>query len=113
MSLDLSLRELLEAAAEAGARRALADAKVAGGSKLVPIKGAKVAYRAILEAEKAATLNVYRVGHSSFVDEDELDAWIKITGTASTTQVVEATDDVGELIEMNNSRRRGGRVANH
>jgi hypothetical protein len=106
MSFEAHLSKLVEDAV----RRALADVQPGKGSKLTPIKGAKVAYRMILDAEKVHELRIYRKGHASFVDEDELDAWIKATGAnAATTPVVE-TDEVGELIALNHRRRRGSRT---
>jgi len=108
VSIETALRELLEAAAEAGARRALAEAKLGTGPRLTPIKSAKIAYRLILEAEKKGELRVYRRGHASFVDDDELDAWIRRAAIVTTEVVapIEPTDDIGELIAMNNARRR-------
>jgi hypothetical protein len=75
-------------------------------SKLVPIKSAKVSYRAILDAEKAEELAVYRAGKAAFVHEDELDAWIM----RSTTQVVTSVtapplDDAAAIIAMSSKRR--------
>jgi hypothetical protein len=77
--------------------------------RLIPIKDAPVAYRAILDAERRGELVVYRVGHGSFVDESELFAWIRRVGVPKAEP--EQRDAVGELIALGDARRerRGAR----
>lgn len=103
MTIDAALTALIEAAAEAGARRALEALPPERRGGLVPIREAPVAYRAILEAEHAGELRVYRRGKASFVDRDQLEEWIRRapSGTAEPEP-----DEVAELIELHHRRRR-------
>jgi hypothetical protein len=71
--------------------------------RLLPIKSAPVAYRAILDAERRGELAVFRVGHASFVDEAELFAWIRRVGTPKPES--EQRDAVAELIALGDARR--------
>jgi len=103
------LRQLLAEAAEAGAQRALAKLPPERRGGLVPIKQAPVAYRTILDAERAGELVVYRRGKASFVDVTELEAWIRRAPTrpARDTEPAPPPEDaVGELIALSNSRRQ-------
>jgi len=105
---EASLRELLEAAAEAGVRRAIESLSLAGAScSLIPIKEAPVAYRAILAAEQKGELHVYRRGKSSLIDLRELEAWIRRTPCQDRGSV--KPDEVGELIALRAHGRAGGR----
>jgi hypothetical protein len=72
-------------------------------SRMVPIKEAPVAYRAILDGERRGEIVVYRVGHASFVDETELYAWIKRIGVAAKAEPT-PVDEIGELIAANSRR---------
>jgi len=99
------LGELIQEAAEAGARRALEQAAPEARCSLIPIKSAPVAYRAILEAERAGELKVYRKGKSSLVDVAELEAWIR---RAPRPADASPADEVGELVAFNRGRRRTG-----
>jgi len=72
--------------------------------RMVPVKGAPVAYRAILAAEQAGELTVYRVGHTSLVDEQELFAWVRRTGAKQSPEVA-PVDEIGELIALADRRR--------
>ena len=101
MSLDAALRSaVLELVPEfAASVRAEFERP-----RLVPIKSAPVAYRAILDAERHGELAVYRVGHASFVDEAELFAWIRRVGVPKVEP--EQRDTVGELIALGDARRR-------
>lgn len=81
-----------------------------GRSKLIPIKEAIVSYRAILAAEKRCELKVYRVGNGSFVDEIELYDWIKRVGAQPAARADEhPADEIAELIDMQDGKRRKGR----
>lgn len=107
--MESALRELLEAAAEAGARRALELAPAESRSSLIPIKRAPVAYRAILEAERAGELTVYRRGKASLVDLAELESWIRRSPRAADVRPAQS-DEAGELIAFNRSRRGPARA---
>lgn len=111
MSLDVAVREAVRSALMAELPGVLAELREQ--SRLVPIKAAALPYRVILDAEKRGVLPVYRVGHSSFVDERELEAFIRAEGLRRSEPATPAADAVGELLELNRERRakRGGRAA--
>jgi hypothetical protein len=96
------LRGLLEQAAEAGARKALAES---GGPRLVPIREAPVPYRAILAAERAGELRIYRRGRTSWVDSVELDEWIRSAPQVEPDPEAAPTDEVDQIIAANRRRR--------
>lgn len=103
--MEAALRELLEAAAEAGARRALEQLNAGGpGLSLIPIKQAPVAYRALLDAERAGELRIYRRGKASLVDAAELEAWIRRAPRPA--PAAPGVDEAGELIAFNRTRRK-------
>jgi hypothetical protein len=109
----MSLEAEISAVVLAAVRGAVADVRAElGRPRLVPIKETVVAYRAILEAERAGELQVYRIGHASLVDEGELYDWIRRTGAArEKPRQVEPSDEIAELIEIGDRRRRtGGRA---
>lgn len=85
-----ALRELLEAAAEAGARRALELAGQREPSSLVPIREAPVSYRAILKAAKEGEMKIVSRGKSSFVDRAELERWIRAGAPPKRTDPIDA-----------------------
>ena len=101
--LERALQELLEAAAEAGARRALEQAAPEARCSMIPIKQAPVAYRALLDAERAGELRIYRKGKASLVDVAELEAWIRRAPRAADAPA--PADEAGELIAFNRERR--------
>lgn len=110
MSLDRAIGDAIEAALRERLPAVLGQ--LATQARMLPIKSAPVSYRAILAAEKAREITVYRVGKASLVDTAELYAWIRQTGL--TTPVEATPDDVGELLELDRERRakRGkGRAA--
>jgi hypothetical protein len=110
MSIEAEIHSVVLAAIRGAAAELRAEL---GRPRLVPIKETVVAYRAILEAERAGELQVYRVGHASLVDEAELYEWIRRTGAArAKPAAVEEPDAIGELIAIGDRRRRtGGRRA--
>jgi hypothetical protein len=73
--------------------------------RMLPIRQAPVAYRAILAAERAGELTVYRVGHASLVDEQELFAWIRRNGSPPAPPGTATADEIGELIAIGDRRR--------
>jgi hypothetical protein len=81
--------------------------------RLLPIKSACVSYRAILEGEKRGELQVYRIGNASLIDESELYDWIRRVGVKATPQPEQQGDELGELIELQDGKRKraagGGR----
>lgn len=97
--------------ASAAALRAQADALEAlahaapvpaeAPGTLVPIRDAGVSYRAILKAGKKGELRIHRRGKSAFVERAELDRWI-----TSGARAAKASDEIGELIEITQRRRR-------
>ena len=107
MSLDAAIRHALFGGVSelAAALRAELDRP-----RMVPVKEAPVAYRAILEAERAGELTVYRVGHTSLVDEQELFAWVRRTGAKPPPKEAPA-DEIGELIALSDRRRVGRKAA--
>jgi hypothetical protein len=107
MSLEDAIRDIVLGIAPELV--ALVRAEV-GRSRLLPIRETPVSSRRILEAERAGELQVYRVGHTALVDEAELHAWIKRTGTQVATT---GADPIAELVSANDARRRrgGGRAA--
>jgi hypothetical protein len=110
VSLEGAIGDALEAALRERLPALLAQLQIE--ARMLPIKAAPVSYRAILAAEKAGEIAVYRVGKASLVDTAELYAWIRQTGL--TTPVEATPDDVGELLELDRERRakRGkGRAA--
>lgn len=87
-----------------------------GQPRMLPIKGTVVSYRQILDGERRGEIAVYRVGHSSFVAEDELFAWIRRTGATKQepAEPIEASDEIAEVIDANRRRveaRGKGRAA--
>jgi hypothetical protein len=110
MSLEAEISAVVLAAVRDAAVELRAEL---GRPRLVPIKETVVAYRTILEAERAGDLQVYRVGHASLVDEAELYAWIRRTGAARREpKQSEPSDEIGQLIAIGDRRRRtGGRRA--
>ncbi|MCC6668974.1 MAG: hypothetical protein IT375_34865 [Polyangiaceae bacterium] len=96
-----ALRELLEAAAEAGARRALAAVAEQTPGALIPIREAGISRRALLAAGKAGELTLHRRGKSTFVERAALERWI-----TSGARAAKPADAIGELIEMTERRRR-------
>jgi hypothetical protein len=109
--LDEALREAVRSALVAELPGVLAELRER--SRLVPIKAASLPYRVILDAEKRGVLPVYRVGHSSFVDERELEALIRAEGLRREPERAAEPDAVGELLELDRERRakRKGRAA--
>jgi hypothetical protein len=105
MNLSEALLSLLEQAAEAGARRALELHATSQPGVLIHIKQAPVSYRAILAANKAGELRVYRRGRAAFVRRDELETWIQRAPLTERAPAA-ATDEIAELIQLNNARRR-------
>jgi hypothetical protein len=104
MSLEVELQAVVLAAVRGAAAELRAEL---GRPRMVPIKETVVAYRAILEAERTGELRVYRVGHASLVDEAEFYEWIRRVGASrAEPPPVEQTDEVGELIEIADRRRR-------
>ena len=74
-----------------------------GRPRLISIKAAPVAYRAILAAEREGELTVYRVGHASLVDEADLYAWIRRVGAQRSERP--SGDEVADLIALGDQRR--------
>jgi hypothetical protein len=111
MSPADSLSALLGAAAEAGARRALeAVGRTGDGEGLVNIKDAPVAYRQLLEAINAGELRSFRVGRATFVRRVDLETWITSAEHAvdCSEPQPDEPDEIGDVIEINHRRRRGG-----
>lgn len=73
--------------------------------RMLPIKEAPIAYRLILDAEKAGELTVFRVGHASFVDEAELFSYIKRAGVSCKPLAEPVGDDIDALIHSGDERR--------
>lgn len=110
----MSLEAEIRSAVLASLREGLAELRAeVGRPRMIPIKSAPVAYRQLLEAERKAQLVILRIGHASFVDESELYAWIKKYGTDKPKVAQPASDEIGELLDINAQRRgkRGGRAA--
>lgn len=101
MQLDQALAQLLEAAAEAGARKALEAVAAQAPSSLIPIKSAGVSHRALLAAAKRGELTIHRRGKAGFVDRDELERWIR-----TKPEREKSPDEVAEVLELNANRRR-------
>jgi hypothetical protein len=109
MSIEAEIQSVVLAAVRGVAAELRAEL---GRRRMLPIKETPVSYRAILEAERAGELRVFRVGHASLVDEAELYEWIRRAGAArAKPQPDHRPDEVGELIEIGDRRRRasGGR----
>lgn len=108
--IEQALTALLEAAAEAGARRALADA-APGGPRMVPIREARIPYRVALAAIRDGSLVAYRVGKTTYIDRDHEDAWIarsehRIRPGEHEHEPEDASDEIGELIALSERGRR-------
>jgi excisionase family DNA binding protein len=107
MNPEASLRGLLEAAAEAGARRALHTMAQAHPEQLLPIKQASVAYRRLLAAVRSGALRAYRVGGRTFIDRTDLEDWIKSHPVPRAERAREdQADEIGQLIQANRWRQR-------
>jgi hypothetical protein len=103
MSIEGELRNLVLAAFRDAAAELRAEL---GRPRMLPIKSCGVPYRQVLDAEKRGELVVYRVGNASLVDEGELYAWIRKTGVRREVEKQGPSDEIGELIEMGDRRRR-------
>lgn len=99
MSLDAALR-----AAIAEAIRSELPSQLSERRRLVPLDETRVARRALLAAEKAGELTIYRRGHSAFVEVEKLDAWIMAAPKEAKPEA--ATDEIGAVIELGDRRRR-------
>jgi len=108
---DGALRQLLEEAAEAGARRALAAVAEAEPSRLIPLRAAPVAYRTLLAAIAAGELRAYRVGKRSFLERREFEAWILAHPSPPRPPAPEEPDEVDRILAEQAAepprRRRG------
>jgi hypothetical protein len=110
----LSVEETIRALVVGALRDALPELRAElGRPRMLPIKKTPVAYRAILAAEQRGELTVYRIGHSSLVDEADLHEWIRRVGVPRPEQPAAPSDEIGELIELGDERRarRGRRKA--
>lgn len=106
VSEELSLRQLLEQAAEAGARKAL-EAAPWTPQRLVPIRECRIGYRRALAAIKAGELRAYRVGQNTWIQAADEDVFIlKHQILRERARPTEADDEVSELIALNERRRR-------
>lgn len=101
MTLDHALREWLRAELAAAIPAVLAD--LVHQSRLVALADTGINHRAILAAERARELQVYRRGHSAFVERSALEAWI-IAGKAP-AKLAPPSDEIGELLAANDARR--------
>lgn len=102
-----ALSTLLAAAAEEGARRALADA-APNGPRMVPIRECRIPYRVALRAIAEGTLPAYRVGRSTFIDRTDEDDWIARAEHRVRPDPWEPEpeqDEIGELIEISRGSR--------
>jgi hypothetical protein len=104
-SLEVELRRALLAGVPELVAALLAHI---GRPRLLSIKQAPVSYRALLAAERAGELTVYRVGKASFVAEAELFEFIIRTGVPCKPPPqgdAEPADDIAYLIEAGDARR--------
>ncbi|MEO7033099.1 MAG: hypothetical protein ABI548_04610 [Polyangiaceae bacterium] len=111
MSLDEAIRDAVRAALVSELPAALAG--LVEQSRLVPLREAGVSYRLLLSAEHAGELRIYRRGHSAFVERTELERWVLAAPAARATSTPAPRDEVGELLEIGDRRRksRKGRAA--
>jgi hypothetical protein len=105
------LAALLEAAAEAGARRALEIVGHSGSapSELVRLHDGPIPYRIALAAVAAGELRAYGTGRRRYLSRIEVESWILAHPIARTEAVAETepSDELDEVIEANRDRRRG------
>lgn len=111
MTASDALNELLAAAAEAGAKRALEQATTSKQSRLVPLRECPIGYRNVLDLVRRGELKVFGVGNRKFVDREQLDEWIlNHPMSASATTVTDANDDeIAAIIAANHKRKQGKR----
>jgi hypothetical protein len=109
VTLDEQIQELILRGVRDAVPTLLAEL---GRPRLLSIRELPVSYRLILEAEKAGEIRVYRRGKYSAVDEAEFIQWMKRAPTLD-AEPAPPSDEVGALIDLNNSqrKRRGGRAA--
>jgi len=100
-----AFQALLEAAAEAGARKALEQVQAKGAaSRWIPIKESPLGYRATLDLVKAGELQVHGIGHRRYLDREQLDRWL-LAHPIRSNDAPSDDDEIAELIAAGDARR--------
>jgi hypothetical protein len=104
------LAALLEAAAEAGARRALVTLGDQVPSALVPLHDGPIPYRLALKAIAKGELQAFGTGKHRHLSRAQVEQWILAHPIARTVPKPEAEaptgDEVDEVIASNRRRQR-------
>lgn len=106
MTASDALNELLAAAAEMGARRAIEQVATAGAPRLIPLKQCSIGYRNVLDLVRRGDLEVFGVGNRKFVDREQLDQWILNHPIAKPVDTEAKEDEIDAIIAANRSRRK-------
>jgi len=109
MTAGDALHELLEAAAEAGAKRALEQVTSSKPSRLVPLKQCSIGYRNALDLVRRGELETFGMGNRKFIDQEQLDAWLlnhPLTVPAADTTAAKV-DEIDAIIAANHKRKQG------
>jgi len=98
-----ALAALLEAAAEAGARRALAEIHPSQPT-WIPLRQSPLGYRQSLNLVRNGELQVHGIGNKKFLNREQLDSWLFAHPMARTPPM--EIDEIQAIIDFNENRRR-------
>lgn len=110
-----ALTALLEAAAEAGARRALEALGHERADELIDIKECPmVSYRSYLEAIRTGEITAYKSGRRTLVKRSDRDTWLTRPGARVPVKKCGdpaeddfGDDEIGDILRANHERRSG------
>ena len=105
MSAADALTTLLEAAAAAGARTALAEFVTAQPSRWLPVKQSPLGYRATLDLIRAGEIHVHGIGHRRYVDREAVNAWLLAHPIAVASKPLGEPDEIDVLVASNRARK--------
>jgi len=98
-----ALETLLQTAAEAGARRALAQIHPSQ-PVWIPLRQSPLGYRPTLELVRKGELQVHGIGNHKYLNREHVESWLLVHPIARASSVEH--DEVEAIIEANNNRRR-------
>ncbi len=104
MSVEGALSTLLEAAAEAGARRALEQVRPEA-SRWIPLRESPLGYRATLRLIGAGELTTHGAGNRKYLDREMVDAWLLGHPILNSPTNAEGTDEIDAIVQANRARK--------
>ena len=104
MTVENVLSGLLEAAAEAGARRAIEQLQTTTASRWIPLRESPLGYRPTLDLIRAGALSVHGIGNRKYLDREMVDAWLLAHPIAASVRSVER-DEIDLIVDSHRQRQ--------